>query len=172
MPCFALAFVGSTIACGVLPSELVIRGGGLEKPIVLTELQEENGKRFYHLVKDNDNVALLLTGACKSRRLLANSLTIENLGRLRDDKFTQLAAELGGQAGSQPAASEDDGLGLAPASTSTPSPRKARVKPQIQSQMPTAAAVEVELPDGTMWRPVVLLTDRKTNPTSRPPRRT
>jgi hypothetical protein len=156
--------VGSNIACGVLPSELVIRGGGLEKPIVLTELKEESGKRFFHLVKDNENVALLLTGACKSRRLLANSLTIEHLGRLRDDKFNQLAAELGGQAGGQLAASEEDVLGLVAVSASTPSPRKARVKLQIQSQMPTSAAVEIELPDGTMWRPVVLLTDRKTNP--------
>ena len=66
LPCFAMAFVGGPIACGSLPAEIVIRGGGLEKPVVLTELKEESGKLFFHLVKDNETVALLLTGACKS----------------------------------------------------------------------------------------------------------
>ncbi len=47
-----MAFVGSPVACGVLSSELVIRGGGLDKPVVLTELKEENGKRFFHLLKE------------------------------------------------------------------------------------------------------------------------
>jgi hypothetical protein len=36
--------------------------------------------------------------------------------------------------------------------------------PQILIQMPNFAAVEVQMPDDTMWRPVVLLADRKSNP--------
>ena len=46
----------------------------------------------------------------------------------------------------------------------TPSPRKARARPQIIMQMPNVAVVEVQMPDDTWWRPVVLLTDRKSNP--------
>ena len=80
----------------MLPSELVLRGGGLDKPVVLTELKEENGKRFVHLVKNDEILASLLTGVSKSRRVLSNTLTIERVGRLRDDKFAELAAELGG----------------------------------------------------------------------------
>jgi hypothetical protein len=159
-----MAVVGSPIACGGLPSELVVRGGGLEKPVVLTELKEESGKRFYHLVKDNEVLALLLTGSGKSRRLLANSLTIENLGRLRDDKFAELATDLGWQSGSQSSAPVDDGLGLVPASTLKSSPRKLRCPPQINLLMPRTAEVEMEMPDGTPWRPLVLLGDRKSNP--------
>jgi hypothetical protein len=159
-----MALVGRPIACGILPSEIVLRGGGLDKPVVLTELKEESGKRFFHLVKANEIVSMFLTGSCKSRCLLANSLTIEHVGSLRDDKFAELAAELGGDASVELAASVDDGLDLVPAVIGTPSPRKARVRPQILIQMPSFAAVEVLMPDDTMWRPVVLLADRKSNP--------
>jgi hypothetical protein len=115
-------------------------------------------------LKASEMLSMFLTGSCKSRCLLAKSLTIEHVGRLRDDKFAELAAELGGQAGDQSAASGDDGLDLVPAGSGGPSPKKARVRPQIQSQMPNFATVQLEMPDGTMWRPVVLLTDRKSNP--------
>ncbi len=159
-----MAFVGSPVACGVLSSELVIRGGGLDQPVVLTELKEENGKRFVHLVKNDEILASLLTGVSKSRRVLSNTLTIERVGRLRDDKFAELAAELGLQVGSQSPASVDDGLDLVSVLPGGPSPKKARVRPQILIQMPTFAAVEALMPDATMWRPVVLLADRKSNP--------
>jgi hypothetical protein len=154
---------------GTLPTELVLRGGLLKGPVVLTGLQIVMEKQFVVLRKTDKILNGFLTGLPASGRPLAHTLIMEKLQQLRNSKGKDLLAELQNPAGEEAGAivpvviGEVDDLGL-----DIPVDVVVSVHPvgkrlrgtsirAARSQLPMTAVVSVERPHGSMWQPVLLL---------------
>jgi hypothetical protein len=158
---------------GTLPTEMVIRGGMLKGPAVLTGLCTALDKPFIPLRKSDKVLSLFLTGRPAGLRPLANTLIIEKLLELRNNKRRDLAAEIRrdlrmpavDDAGAMVAVADgqvddlglDDPAEVLVAVDPVDKRRRGICNRAVLSQLPRTAAVSVERPDGTVWEPVLLV---------------
>jgi hypothetical protein len=78
------------VALGCLATELVLRGGRLQEPLLLTGLRVVNGKQFITLSKSNYVLNRFLSKSSSCKRPLAGTLVFEKLTKLRNDGYQQL----------------------------------------------------------------------------------
>jgi hypothetical protein len=153
---------------GTLPTEIVIRGGLLKGPVVLAGLSVVLGQQFVTLRKADKVLNEFLTGRPAHLRRLAKTSIFEKLLALRNDRCRDLLAEIrqpaGDDAGVMVAGAEDqkDDLGLDDPGdmlvAANPVAQRRSVSHRvIQSQLPRTAVVSQERPDGTLWKPVLLV---------------
>jgi hypothetical protein len=154
---------------GTMPTEMVIRGGMLKGPAVLTGLCTALDKPFVPLRKSDKVLSLFLTGRPSSQRPLAKTLIIETLLTLRNNKRIDLAAEIrmpaGDDAGAMVAVADgladdlglDDPAEVLVAVDPVGKRRRGICNRAVLSQLPRTATVSVERTDGTVWEPVLLV---------------
>jgi hypothetical protein len=91
-PDFRMA-VGIPVELGCLDTELVLRGGRLPEPLLLTGLRVVNGKQFVTLSKSNSVLNRFLSNSSTCKRPLAGTLVFEKLTKLRNDGYRQLLTQ-------------------------------------------------------------------------------
>ena len=148
------------IALGCLPGELVLRGGLLPKPVILTNVKFVGNRPFLLLWKGHPAICKFLTGLSSCKRPLANSSVFESLQSLRNCKFQLLVKQArASQTVADPKEQVDlvDQLGLdAPEVKASPTKLGRPVSAlRLSSQLPAFASVSYDHPDG--WEPVLLM---------------
>jgi hypothetical protein len=154
---------------GTLPTEIVLRGGLLKGPVVLAGLSVVLGKQFVALRKADKVLNEFLTGRPAHLRLLAKTSIFEKLLALRNGRCRDLLAEIrqpaGDDAGVMVAGAEGqkDDLGLDDpgdvlVAENHVAQRARSVSHRVlKSQLHRTAVVSQEQPDGTLWKPVLLV---------------
>jgi hypothetical protein len=152
------------VALGLLPSEIVLRGGGLKKPTVLTDIEVVDSRPFFRLRKSDPVLSAFLGAGAPCRRAMAKTNVVEALCEARCHQQAQLNKALlegneGAEAQGGPAVQPQfDDLDLdGPPSPGKPSPKRSKKKQALVRQLPRTLVLEMEMPDGQPWRPVVLL---------------
>ncbi len=161
-PLAVMASVDRKTFLGQLPTELVLRGGMLDKPIVVTDIVMIQGRQFMRLRKGDAKLSQFLTGVALSQRQMSNSTVIERLTTLRDDKYTILLQELGHAGGTDTVEESADDLGLNGSTGGSPTTRPNKSK--VRSLMPAITTLAVVLPDGSEWQPSVMMDPRHIAP--------
>ena len=176
-PSFRLRLIGAPMAgappeatfpvcVGLHSSELVLRGGSLKGPEVLSGLRVVDGKPFVYLQQSNTVLCRFLTGHPACFRPLAKTSVVEDLRRLRDEAYTQAMDELiaASMPVPEPAASVED-LGLEEA-TAGDDPKDAppisqrwvrRRRQAFIKQLPRTATVNCLRPGAAPWPVTILL---------------
>ena len=150
---------------GLETGEFILRGGRLEKPLLLTgrDLEAKNGLQFCKLDLLNPFLALFLSGLPFSKHPLAHSQLRPMLSRLRDEKIRELL-------GCPAAEAQDDEADTLALNTPSPvaSPRLTLHKRSSQSARQTLkkravlarhAFVVVEFEVGDQKFPLRLMVD-------------
>lgn len=145
-------------AMGLLPGEVVLRGGNLPAPLVLSDLKEVGGKLFFYLYKTHKGSNAFLTKTPMCQRPLARTLVPERLATLRNSAVAAMLAD----APDASASGEPDFADLlALDSGSSSSPTKSALKRQQLKQRRNTlpATVEVTLAEEGLapWTPTVLV---------------
>jgi hypothetical protein len=140
---------------GLLPTELVVRGGMLDKPMVVTDLVLLHDRQFWRLKKSDSKLSQFLTGVTASMRQLSNTLVFERLTADRDARYTAALQGLGFDGGGDVGEERKDDLGLEGSGGGSPVSRK--IKTRVRSQMPATVTLAIDLPDGSVWQPVVAM---------------
>ena len=91
------------------PSEVVLRGGYLKQPVLLTRLVTVDDKKFVYLWKGCPELSKFLTGLPVCKRPLASCLVFEKLAEKRNAAYCQKLVEL---KGNSPEASGPDNEGM------------------------------------------------------------
>lgn len=162
------------IQIGLRPTELVVRGGHLNRPIVMSKLRVVDGKRFVFLWKSCADLNALLTGRAKGGgRKLASTAVFAHIWRAKEAKKEDMLRAAGGPteeltSAEQPA--EASGLAsldlddFAEGAGQPPKPKRGakkakEVKRLLAKQLPKYAQVELvdAAPIVGLWRPFVLL---------------
>lgn len=148
------------ISLGCSPSELVLRGGLLPKPVILTNVKFIGDKPFLHLWKGHPAICKFLTGVSSCRRPLSNSSVFEALQKLKNVKFQDLVKQARDghtEPESQDAVDFVDQLGLdAPEAKASPTKsRRAVSASRLLAQLPSFASVAYDHQDG--WEPMLLM---------------
>ena len=158
--------------------EVVLRGGHLDKPILLCNLTIVEGHKFVHLWKGCPILNKFLTGKSAMHRPLANSSAIENLAAKRNEAFREILAdeEDGGEEADDPVDAlgldEEDDVMLDKNRKGQGKAAKRKKYLPIRMKMmsrPSFLPVEVQggfAPSGESapWRPLVLLEVASTAP--------
>ena len=152
-----------------MPSEVVLRGGYLKQPILLTRLVVSGGKKFVYLWKGSPELNKFLTGLSSCKRPLASCLVFEKLAERRNAAYRQALVDLKASAteASRPNEGRDlaDRLELdadapqegdAPEEGAAPKERL-RVFKKFRPQLPRFVAVDIEKPGQETWSPLLLL---------------
>ena len=82
--------MSTPVITGLQPTEIVLRGGYLTGPMVLTRLRLCDGIKFCYLWKASHELARFLCKGQLRARPLAATAVFENLVKLRNDKFREL----------------------------------------------------------------------------------
>ncbi len=145
---------------GLLATELAVRVGSGQEPIILTKLTEVEGKVFVNLWKADPPLAKFLTGGRACKNLLAKINVFEKLAEARNAEVVKLMQDV-----EQPAALQDvdlaDQLGVNEAivpAASKPKKRRVMLK-TLRMQLPYAIPVGITLADGEIWNPMVLVAE-------------
>lgn len=142
------------VSIGLLPGEMVLRGGGLPAPVVLSGLREVSSRCFVALNRKDTALHLFLTGQAAYKRALGSSAIWAALTAARNE------ARLHAFRSAVQTPGEDDNvedLGLDDPSVC----KKIRLSRQIAKadvQIPESAQVEINIGD-RMWSVWVLLDD-------------
>jgi len=158
------------IKLGRLPSEVVLRGGYLKQPVILTRLTTVEGKRFVYLWKGCPDLNRFLTGVPVCKRPLASCHVFEQIAEQRNETYRQKLADLKGAGGAvdDPKASRLDadgdaveslGLDDTASKTSPVDVRNARMRvfKKVKGQVQRMEAVSIDHPGLDSWRPLVLM---------------
>jgi hypothetical protein len=165
VPWLPLPISGAAMAkCsfGLAPAELVLRGGGLSSPIILTGLKEMEGSLFYPLRHDHGDFNQFLCGRKHLPGHVAKSPAFAAVARARNAaRIAALKAAL------QPADAEGspdmvEDLGLDEGGCSAV--RFARSARKAQVPVAKIAAVELPMEGSPPWRPRVLLEPSRCSP--------
>lgn len=149
-------------------SEIVLRGGLLEKPALICNLTVVHGRKFIHLWKGCPILNKFLTGRNVSERSLANSAIIEKLAALRNAVCRSAIEE--DRCDTEEDVCPTEALGLEEIGDAERSKAK---KPRSRNYLPIrmkllslAPFLSVEVPGafGTPWHPLVLLEVSSTAP--------
>ena len=156
------------IVTGLHKTELVLRGGFLDTPAVLTGLRVVEGRQYVTLHKHNKTLVRFLTGKATFRRPLARTAIIEGLMAARALKQKTLIADSEASVESAaPGDDDDDDLDLADgpkSSAVTPAKRTSWRKAFVnKTQLPLADVVEVLRPGSDPFRPRMLLSTVRGN---------
>ena len=162
------------VAVGALPSELVLRGGCLKEPVLLSGLRTADGAQFLVLFKGCPLLNKFLTGTPVCKRPLAKTTLIEYILAKKNSAFDAAVTEV--KQGSAPIADNalaeadfasalclDDPPAAAPRESSGPGPRnhrKLRGIGRFVAQLPSTCLVQLQRGNAT-WDLRVLL-DGKT----------
>jgi hypothetical protein len=147
------------VSLGLLPDEVVIRGGLLPKPMIVSNVKVVAGAPYLVLIKSSAVLCQFLAGRSSCKRPLVKTMVFETLLEARNTKFKELIEEARGAAGDLgPGEGEvaefEDKLGL---DVAVPSPAKGKRKVAISrlvAQVPAAAKVSML---GGEWCPMMLL---------------
>lgn len=147
------------VSLGLLPDEVVIRGGLLPKPMIVSNVKVVAGAPYLVLIKSSAVLCQFLAGKSSCKRPLVKTMVFETLLEARNTKFKELIEEARGAAGDLgPGEGEvaefEDKLGL---DVAVPSPAKGKRKVAISrlvAQVPVAAKVSML---GGEWCPMMLL---------------
>lgn len=148
---------------GCKPTEVVIRGGYLKQPLVLTGLSVVGGQQFFGLAKTSRVLNRFLCKEPLCKRPLARTLVIEKLAILRNDAYQKALAET--KVSQEVAVVMDHdltaGLNLdmdtdvMVASESSPGKRRVSNR-RFLAQMPSTVRVLMDRADSDPWEPVLL----------------
>ena len=155
------------VRLGVGPDEFVLRGGFLPAPVVLESVEIVGDKLFANLPKTSNTLSRFLTGERASKRRLANSLTLETLAEMRNDKRQELRAKLLATADPAEPSGPEASLsvfGAAPvAKAGEPTKRRnlsncsQRERAKLKGQMPKTCVVEFTREGFDPWTVELLL---------------
>jgi len=136
---------------GVLPSEVVLRGGGLPEPVILSGLKVVQGSAYIPLRKEHNELHMYLTGQRQKMRLLQSSPIIGALVALRAAAREQAVASASGIGGPDEPDLVDD-LGLDNGDAPKLPARRSR-----KQVLPETVLVTVERDGFPDWGPRILL---------------
>jgi hypothetical protein len=163
--CLAMA-ASSPVALGCLPTEVVLRGGRLQEPLVLTGLRVVNGKQFVTLCKASSVLNRFLCKSSVCKRPLAGTLVFEQLTKLRNEAYQRLLA----QAASEPCEPQEEQADLAALLDLDASPgvlvaslpvdasaaKRIRLPKRLAAQLPKTLTVTMEASAGMRWEVTLL----------------
>jgi hypothetical protein len=150
------------ISLGVESTEIVIRGGHLKSPLVMTGLAVVDHIQFIKLRKTNKVLSSFLTDKPAFQRPLAKTLVFEKLGLLRNAKYHELLVEVqtAGTEGQGEEEQEIDDLGLDEPEVggrlSNWSRHRGRYRAAVKL-IPRMAIVSFERPGQLAWEPMLLM---------------
>jgi hypothetical protein len=143
------------VSVGLLPQELVLRGGGLVRPVVLTDLREVAGSLFVPLSLVNPLLHEFMTGRKASHRDLAKAQIIQALAQARNAARDGALISL--QNPGVPEESFADKAGSLGFDQGTRIKRADRILRRSGATLAETAEVEVNLGGLPPWRPRVVL---------------
>ena len=164
-----------TFAVDIKDTEIVLRGGQMKKPTLVTGLTCRDGKKYIYLWKNSNELSKCFTGEPAFKRPLAKTMVFEKLAQARNVKRSALLAELandGEVSGDElaPAADLDLDVDIGPKASAASAGsdgaivlagRRGNLRQKAQllkMQLPKAAQVVVDVGgDGSPWEPWVLL---------------
>ena len=158
------------VSVGCLPTELVLRGGYLKEPVVVSDLLVFEGLQYVTLYKVAPVLNKFLAGLASCKRPLAKSLLFETLAAKRNELIEEKKRSV--QAGGMAAIFGDTtdlaaGLGLDDGASEPPSAKKARRRhvpvKRVIELLPETAVVTLERP-GQTWEVRMLLESRTKAP--------
>ena len=80
-------------------TEIVIRGGQMKKPTLITGLTCRDGKKYLYLWKNSNELSLCFAGQPACKRPLAKTMIFEKLAQARQTKRAALLATLADDGG-------------------------------------------------------------------------
>jgi hypothetical protein len=149
------------VSLGLLPNEIVIRGGLLLKPVIVSNVSVVAGAHYLVLIKSNPVLCQFLAGQTSCKRPLVKTMVFETLQKARNTKFKELVEEARGASGDLGPGEADDAdiedkLGLdldVVVSSPTKGKRKVAIS-RLVAQVPSAAKVSML---GGEWCPMMLM---------------
>lgn len=81
------------IRMGLLPSEIVVRGGGLSQPVIVENVRVIQGRQFVSLKASSSWLCRFLSGQGTSSRPLVKTNSLDRLAALRNARFSELLNE-------------------------------------------------------------------------------
>ena len=75
-------------------TEIVLRGGQMKKPVLISGLTCRDGKKYIYLWKNSNDLSKGFAGLPACKRPLANTMVFEKLAQARNVKRSALLAEL------------------------------------------------------------------------------
>ena len=164
----------SPVALGCLPTELVIRGGRLQEPLVLTGLREANGKQFVTLSKASSVLNRFLRKSSVCKRPLAGTLVFEKLTKLRNDAYQQLLIQAASGPVEAPQEQDDlaalldldasPGVIVASSPCDAPASKRIRIPRRLAVQVPRTLTVTMQASAGQQWEVILLAECARKNP--------
>ena len=157
------------VCVGLHSTELVLRGGSLNGPSVLSGLRVVDDKQFLHLQQSNPVLCKFLTGKAACFRPMAKTSVVEELRKLRDRAYKEaldglLAASVPAPLVNAPAAPVDDldldAPGVEPAALvdATAASRSSRsLLRAARMQVPRTTTVTCQRPGAAPWSVTLLL---------------
>ena len=157
------------VCVGVHATELVLRGGSLKGPAVLSGLRVVDEQQFVYLQQSNPVLCKFLTGQAACARPMAKTSVVEDLRKLRDRAYKEaldglLAAGAPAPLVNAPAASVDD-LDLeapeAEPAASVDAPAASRssrwYRRAARLQVPRTTTVTCQRPGAAPWSVTLLM---------------
>jgi hypothetical protein len=156
------------VSVGTSRHEIVLRGGFLAKPEVVTGIIEVHGMQFWRLAKQDSILNKFLTAGSLCKRPLANTSVIESLLMKRNDEWHNRLAAFA-TATEEPMTTTDDCLESLKLDDNPTTPNKKEASSQkkkspkamrkVAHLMPGVATVELERKTGSgaTWKVTVLL---------------
>lgn len=158
------------VCVGLHSSELVLRGGSLKEPEVLSGLRVVDGKPFLYLQQSNRVLCKFLTGRAACFRPLVTTSVVEELRRLRDQAYRETMTALVKASSTQaPKVTEegapvDDldleaptGETLVPCDGAFSRARARALRKAARKQVPRTTVVTCERPGAAPWSVTLLL---------------
>ena len=167
------------IRAGLLETdaEVVLRGGHLDKPVLLCNLSIVEGRKFVHLWKGCPILNKFLTGKNTNQRPLAASLAIENIAARRNAACRLALEDQSGSDTGDHGETEEDAKALDPTAAldlengdaECQNQRKKKKQPELPLKMkmlklPRFLPIEVEGAFEAPWCPLVLVEVASTAP--------
>jgi len=162
--------MATTVRTGVSDAELVLRGGYVKKPIVLTQLRTLAGKQFLYLTKQSTQLSSFLCKERVNKHPLAKTFVFERLAKARDDVYKKLMSAGGDTLPVAPASQkpdEQDQLGLDDlnaTATSLQDSGKKRPRKKDRIQIAPTATIELPMLGGNPWEVIMLMEPANKSP--------
>ncbi len=86
----SLAMDFTPIRLGCLPDEIVLRGGLLPKPVIVSNIRVVAGAPYLYLIKSNSVLCQFLAGQTSCKRPLVKTSVFETLQLARNTRFKAL----------------------------------------------------------------------------------
>ena len=145
--------------------ELVLRGGFLPRPEVLTGLRAIDGARFVHIWKVCPTLNKFLTRESSSRRPLSRSSILDELTKAKNEMVDALMGSLRKKLAEEDNNAEDKAAALDLdadwVDSEKPAQKKQNKRAKLTAhQLPLTSVLEFQLPSGLTWKPRVLVEAR------------